>query len=57
MLTSFADVEIASNGDLYAAGYWDYIYRSTDGGTTWDSLTVGLPNSGYGRIEIATAPK
>lgn len=50
------DLEMAPNGDMYAASYFDYIFRSTDGGSTWDSLTVGLPNAGYGRIEIATAP-
>jgi photosystem II stability/assembly factor-like uncharacterized protein len=34
------------------------IYKSTDGGTTWNKLTVGLPDSaeGLGRIAFAIAP-
>ncbi len=59
-----ADIEIASNGDIYASlGIFspDGIYKSTDGGATWTDLirsapNNGLPNEGFERIEIATAP-
>ncbi len=54
-----ADIELASNGDLYAAmGLFqtDGIYKSTNGGTSWSKLTGGgLPSSGYQRIELACA--
>ena len=32
------------------------IFKSTDGGTTWQQLTVGLPKEGIGRTGIAVAP-
>jgi photosystem II stability/assembly factor-like uncharacterized protein len=32
------------------------IYKSTDGGTTWQQLTTGLPPNGIGRTGIAVAP-
>ena len=32
------------------------IFKSTDGGTTWKQLTVGLPKEGIGRTGIAVAP-
>ncbi|MDQ2766900.1 MAG: hypothetical protein M3Y30_07060, partial [Gemmatimonadota bacterium] len=32
------------------------IYKSTDGGTTWTSLSNGLPKEGIGRSGIAIAP-
>src|SRR5467141_2009243 len=32
------------------------IYKSTDGGTTWQQLTTGLPPAGIGRTGIAVAP-
>jgi photosystem II stability/assembly factor-like uncharacterized protein len=32
------------------------IFKSTDGGTTWQQLTAGLPAEGVGRIGIAVAP-
>jgi photosystem II stability/assembly factor-like uncharacterized protein len=32
------------------------IYKSTDGGTTWQQLTAGLPPAGIGRTGIAVAP-
>ena len=54
-----ADIEIASNGDIYVAmgvQSKDGIYKSTDGGTSWNKLTNGLPTSGYNRIELACAP-
>ena len=55
-----ADLEIAANGDIYAAlglvfGGCDGVYKSTDGGVTWTKQT--LPGAcNYGRIELATAP-
>ncbi len=32
------------------------LYKSTDGGTTWRELTVGLPTGDKGRIAVAVAP-
>jgi photosystem II stability/assembly factor-like uncharacterized protein len=32
------------------------IYKSTDGGSTWNPLTNGLPSEGFGRSGIAIAP-
>src|SRR5258706_249150 len=32
------------------------IFKSTDGGSTWDQLTAGLPPAGIGRTGIAVAP-
>jgi photosystem II stability/assembly factor-like uncharacterized protein len=32
------------------------IFKSTDGGTTWQPLTGGLPTEGIGRIGLAVAP-
>src|SRR5437867_3804985 len=32
------------------------LYKSTDGGATWQPLTNGLPTEGLGRIGIAVAP-
>ena len=32
------------------------LYKSTDGGTTWNPLTNGLPTEGLGRMGIAVAP-
>ncbi len=55
---------------LYA-GMWDYrrqpnlfrsggpgsgLYRSRDGGETWQKLSNGLPSGEYGRIAVAVAP-
>lgn len=55
-----ADIEIAGNGDMYAAiGLFqtDGVYKSTNGGTSWTKLVGnGLPTSGYYRIELACAP-
>ena len=68
-LTGVIDLEIdTSNPDvLYAATYqrlrraWGFngggpgsgIYKSTDGGETWQELTGGIPDSDKGRIGIA----
>ena len=55
-----ADIEVAENGDLYAAlGIFntDGLYKSTDDGATWTKITGGgFPSSGFERIEIACAP-
>ncbi len=32
------------------------VYESTDSGTTWNMLNLGVPNTNYGRISIAVAP-
>jgi len=32
------------------------LYKSTDGGNTWNQLTNGLPTEGLGRMGIAVAP-
>ena len=44
--------------DRRVGGVHSGIYRSTDGGDTWQQLTSGLPQSGptIGRIGIAIAP-
>lgn len=59
-----ADIEIASNGDIYATfGIFssDGIYKSIDQGDSWISLIDGtldngLPTTDFDRIEIAIAP-
>lgn len=52
----FADIEIASNGDIYSStgvnGSGD-LYKSTDDGQNFTDIT---PQSGGDRIEIAVAP-
>ncbi|HEX2835586.1 MAG TPA: glycosyl hydrolase [Thermoanaerobaculia bacterium] len=57
--------------NILYAGMWDYrrqpnlfrsggpgsaLYRSRDGGETWQTLTNGLPAGEYGRIAVAIAP-
>ncbi|HEX8160987.1 MAG TPA: hypothetical protein VF538_03890 [Pyrinomonadaceae bacterium] len=32
------------------------VFKSTDGGDTWQQLTAGLPTEGLGRIGVAVAP-
>lgn len=41
---------------LESGGASSGIYRSTDGGDTWQKLTAGLPAGPMGRIGIAIAP-
>ena len=51
-----ADLELASNGDLYAAfGIFssDGVYKSTNGGSTWTKVYTA---SSEQRIELACAP-
>jgi len=38
------------------AGTGSGLYRSTDGGVTWQKLTQGLPQGPLGRIGVAVAP-
>lgn len=60
------------NPDLLYAATWDRhrtvaaymgggpgagIYRSRDGGKTWDKLKSGLPNSNMGKIGLAISPQ
>lgn len=55
-----ADIEVAENGDLYAGlGIFNTrgVWKSTDDGASFSELTgVGLPSSGFERIELACAP-
>lgn len=70
-LTGAVDVAMDPDGrTLYAAmyqrqrkgfgfvggGLGSGLYRSLDGGDTWERLSVGLPNGELGRIGIAIAP-
>jgi photosystem II stability/assembly factor-like uncharacterized protein len=53
-----ADIEVASNGHIYASmgiSYSDGVYKSVDNGLTWTLVYNGKPNNER-RIEIATAP-
>ena len=44
-----ADVELASNGDLYAGNFNGLIYKSIDDGVSWTSMN---PSTGGQRVEI-----
>lgn len=50
------DLEIAANGDIYAGMRNDGIYKLTNGVPGWVASTNNLPTSGFGRIEITSAP-
>lgn len=50
------DIEIAANGDRYAATLADGIYRWNSATTSWAAVPTGLPTMGYRRIELACAP-
>jgi photosystem II stability/assembly factor-like uncharacterized protein len=69
--TGVVDIDLEENGRvLYAAAFqrqrkpWGYIgggpkagvYRSLDGGDTWEKLQNGLPGGDIGRIGLAIAP-
>jgi hypothetical protein len=50
------DIEIAANGDIYAGLRNDGIFKLAAGASNWVKLTNSLPTSGYGRVEITSAP-
>ena len=70
--TGAADLAIApGNSKVLFASMWEFrrypwtlmdggsdsgIYRSTDGGETWQKLTKGLPEDPFGRSAVAVAP-
>jgi photosystem II stability/assembly factor-like uncharacterized protein len=70
--TGVSDLALdAGNPRVIFAGMWEFrrypwtltdggpntgLYRSTDGGETWDKLTKGLPEPPLGRIAVAVAP-
>ncbi len=69
-ITGFADLSLASNGDIYATSWqrqrsaWNFseggkgskVYKSTNHGKTWHSLTQGLPQGkNVGRMGVAVA--
>ena len=69
--TGVVDIDLEDNGRvLYAAAFqrqrkpWGYIgggpqagvFRSLDGGDTWERLQNGLPGGNVGRIGLAIAP-
>lgn len=69
--TGVVDIDLEENGRvIYAAAFqrqrkpWGYIgggpqggiYRSLDGGDTWEKLRTGLPDGDIGRIGLAVAP-
>ena len=58
IINYFSDVEIASNGDIYAGegkyGNDGYIYKSTNNGTDWTDISPGTGTPE--RIELACAP-
>lgn len=47
-----ADVELASNGDLYAGNFSGMVYKSIDDGVSW---TTTNPSTGGQRVEIGLA--
>lgn len=48
------DIEIAANGDIYAARNNNGVFRFQAG--AWTQLGGGLPTTGFGRVELACAP-
>ena len=42
--------------EMVSGGSGSGIYRSTDGGQTWERLTQGLPPGPWGRIALAVGP-
>jgi len=55
----FSDIEIASNGDVYASVGKIYVagkvYKSTNGGDNWSQLSIPFGETAY-RMELACAP-
>lgn len=49
-------VYVAVYGPLWSSGGERGIYKTTDGGTTWNKLTRGFPTSDVGRIGIDISP-
>ncbi|MDN5205714.1 GEVED domain-containing protein [Fulvivirgaceae bacterium BMA10] len=50
----FADIEVASNGDIYVGALSDgSVRKSTNSGTSFTTVT---PTTGGGRVELAIAP-
>ncbi|HEX5474067.1 MAG TPA: hypothetical protein VFX12_05325 [Vicinamibacterales bacterium] len=41
---------------MFSGGPGSGVYRSTDGGATWQRLEKGLPKSPVGKIDVAIAP-
>jgi photosystem II stability/assembly factor-like uncharacterized protein len=70
--TGVSDLALdAGNPKVIFAGLWEFrrypwtlvdggpnggLYRSTDGGETWEKLAKGLPDPPLGRIAVAVAP-
>lgn len=70
--TGCADITInPEDPDVLYAGMWDFrrkaytfrsggpgsgLYKTTDGGKTWEKLKNGLPDSEMGRIAVAVSP-
>ena len=70
--TGVSDLTLdGANGKVIFAGMWEFrrypwnlvdggpssgLYRSTDGGETWQKLTKGLPEGPLGRIAVSAAP-
>ncbi|HUJ30405.1 MAG TPA: hypothetical protein VLY23_03945 [Candidatus Acidoferrum sp.] len=70
--TGVSDLALdAGNPKVIFAGMWEFrrypwtlvdggpnsgLYRSTDGGETWEKLSKGLPDGPLGRIAVAVAP-
>jgi len=53
------DLELDTDGNIYAAMSTDGIYKSTDIGANWDKVNTGsngFPTDDFNRLEIATAP-
>ncbi len=68
--TSCADLAMTPDAGVLYAGMWQVrrypdffesggetsgLYRSTDGGDTWEALTEGLPETDLGRIAVTVA--
>ncbi|MEL6368051.1 MAG: glycosyl hydrolase, partial [Pseudomonadota bacterium] len=69
--TSCSDLAMTPDGSTLYAGFWQVrrypdffesggetsgLYRSTDGGDTWELLMEGLPETEKGRIAVTVAP-